>query len=338
MGQVAAGKFLYLKAPVDIKVEIGGALPATPESYDITYNGGGSTYDLIGAGLTSETSDFNFLGLGGSDFDIPTGYKINLAGNFGFIWWRVTDGANFPQANPTGAGVAVMVDLLTTDNPANIASKTQSALAGAGIGAIQSSSVIDLGSGPCVLHVQYNTSLGNISPDANQGTITGVGVTNVQGTFGQVGGAFWVAAEQLHGFWLNVTDGVVGQNQPGMPGGVTAHRVDILLADTSSQIATKVAAAVSAVTGLFAGTTGPIVGVTHLTPGPVAIDADVSGGIGQIFLSNYHQGTAAPLSTLALKAGKASRLWTDFTALNIVVPNTTANTTTPPQVSIVIGG
>lgn len=41
---------------------------------------------------------------------------------------------------------------------------------------------------------------------------------------------------------------------------------------------------------------------------------------------------------LKCKAGKASKLWTEFTTLAIDVPNTTANTSKPPLVSLVIGG
>lgn len=41
---------------------------------------------------------------------------------------------------------------------------------------------------------------------------------------------------------------------------------------------------------------------------------------------------------IKLKAGKASKLWTEFTTLAIDVPNTTQNTSTPPLVSLVIGG
>jgi hypothetical protein len=51
----------------------------------------------------------------------------------------------------------------------------------------------------------------------------------------------------------------------------------------------------------------------------------------QIILS----GSTTPLTLIA---GKATKIWGNYTSLQIVVPTGTTNTLTPPQVSIVIGG
>jgi len=72
--------------------------------------------------VTQQIEEFDYLGLIGSDFDTTTTKAIQLAGDYGYVWYNVTDGLNI-QADPALLGTGIKVDILSDDDYVSIVSK-----------------------------------------------------------------------------------------------------------------------------------------------------------------------------------------------------------------------
>lgn len=76
--------------------------------------------------------------------------------------------------------------------------------------------------------------------------------------------------------WYNVTDGANAQTDPSL--GDTSIQVDVLAADTASDVATKTAAALDLLVDFSAVATGPVVTVSNATAGPSTGTTEVNSG------------------------------------------------------------
>ena len=90
-----------------------------------------------------------------------------------------------------------------------------------------------------------------------------------------------------------------------------------------------------------------VVSISHLHDGSDGFPIGTTSlSMGQIPTGKYLW--IKPASTISiiisngnpiqLAAGKATKLWANFTSIQIVVPNTTQNQVTPVQVTAIIGG
>lgn len=107
-----------------------------------------------------------------------------------------------------------------------------------------------------------------------------------------------------HYFWFNVTGGSNTQTVPALVG--VGHQVDILSADTSAQVATKLFTAVALLSTLFSAVNGTpsVVDITNVDGGDVT-DASVSGSA--TALSILAQGSE--IGRQYIKIGSSNTAW-----------------------------
>ena len=176
------------------------------EEYDFTFQSlSGSTMNA-----TQQVEEWSFDGLVGSSFDILPTKKLQLSGNYAYLWFNVTDGLN-AQSDPGGTGLAIQVDVLSSDNDDTLATKADDA--------------IDLAINGVKQIEQWDFD-----------TLTGASFDTLTGKSLQLGGS-------LAYVWFNVTDGVNVQADPGGTG--AGIQVDILTADNDLQLASKAEAAIT---------------------------------------------------------------------------------------------
>ena len=188
----------------------------------------GATIDAI-----NQVEEFDFVSLLGSNFDTVTGKSIQLADGLAYVWYNVTDGAN-AQADPTGTGTSIQVDILAADNSVNIAAKTDVAISAA----LPIAGLLAPSSASGVLTVNYDT--GVITTDGADVDTTAAynkvrsGLDNNKSI--QLAGS-------LAYVWFNTTDSSKTQIDPVGTG--TGIQVDILTADLDLDLASKAETAIN---------------------------------------------------------------------------------------------
>jgi hypothetical protein len=188
---------------------------------------------------------------------------IQFAGGRAFAWFNVTDG-NTQTVPNAGQGVPIEVQILSTDDHETFCDKIKAAVDAYPLdrhGILSTSVIVDNPANDATFQVTYET--GNINPDGNSDNVSGNAFTKVidgQGTYGAVERVEEFNSEGLNGaaydvdgnanyfllanyggadiyFWINVTDGANTQVDPAIGG--TAVQVDVLSADSDSQIISK---------------------------------------------------------------------------------------------------
>jgi hypothetical protein len=234
------------------------------EEYDFTFQSlSGSTMNA-----TQQVEEFDYNGLIGSDFDTITTKSIQLAGDYAYVWYNVTDGLNV-QVDPSLLGTAIQVDILSGDNDATIASKTKSAYdLLAPIAGISSMSTATN-----VLTIVYD------SGDITDSTDNATGITITITQQGLEARSFQLAGDYAY-VWYNVTDGSNVQADPG--GNGTGIQVDVLVADDDGVLATRTADAITAalpIAGILSVSDALGILTVNYSGGDITNGSDVSAGV-----------------------------------------------------------
>jgi hypothetical protein len=125
---------------------------------------------------------------------------------------------------------------------------------------------------PSILGVGGVTNGAQEKYDADFGVLTGASF-DVVGT-----GLSFKLAGGVDQIWFKVTDGTNTQTAP-VGAGITQHEVDILTADTASQIAAKAQAIIAGISGLSATVASAIIHVTHTALAALSDAADVDASV-----------------------------------------------------------
>lgn len=235
------------------------------ETYDFTLQGlSGSTMNA-----TQQVEEFNFSGLIGSDFDTITTKAIQLAGDYAYIWYNVTDGLN-TQSDPSLLGTGIQVDILSSDDDATIALKTKTAydVLSPIVG------IFNMSTATNVLTIIYDS--GDITDSTDNAT--GIVITVTQQ--GLAARSFQLAGDYAY-IWYNVTDSANTQTDPG--GNGTSIQVDVLLADDDGVLANRTALAITAVlpiAGILSASDSLGVLTVNYSGGDITNGTDVTAGVG----------------------------------------------------------
>lgn len=233
------------------------------EEYNFTTQGVTGSY----LNQTQHTEDIDFLGLIGSNFDSVTTKWIQLAGDYAYLWYNVTDGLN-AQSDPSGNGVGIQVDILSSDDENAIASKTDSAIDIAGVAAITNSFTNN-----SILKLQFVS--GSISPTVDNGTTAGITIQQ-QGLNAK---SIQLAGGHAY-IWYNVTDGSNIQSDPG--GNGVGIQVDVLSADTDIVISTRTQNSISnalPIAGISSVSDNTGVLTVQYDSGDIINGSDISTGV-----------------------------------------------------------
>jgi uncharacterized phage protein gp47/JayE len=222
----------------------------------------------------------------GTDVSSGVGYAVlqdgvnsksfQLGGNSSYLWFNVTDGS-VTQIDSGGIGTGIQVDILAADDAIAIAGKAATAIdtAAGSITGLRSSSNVDE-----VVTVNYE--FGGISNSSDVDS----GIVPTEITDGFASKSLQLAESSSY-LWFNVTDGDNIQSNPGGTG--TAIKVDVLLADTASDVVTKAAAAITAalpVAPIFSSSANGDALQVFYDFTPTTFGSDVSTGAVYTYIQN----------------------------------------------------